>query len=432
MKHLNFIINYRTLIILTAIFFLPACVKGVFDRSLPSSQETQSEIWGTDANQSDLDRFLKSQLLKDFTLGKDVDPQDIISNISGRLMMAIKNIDEKTRQNPVFFKGQNLVLPTVISSLRSVFVPQVKIEGQGELRIYKPAISQGERNYFIPEIAVIPLLTRLVTKTIRQQAARDSTLKTLLYATSIQSGPIKTLIFKFLQKEYPFMDPSGRIDNVYMIAEFHAQVLTSLYIDDMNDYRALLAIKDLKQRMPNLQRIVTNATILRELAPTVNLFESQTPGYFPDITLILTDSRDDVSELEKIIGKYPLFARHLKGLGFTESIKNFSSLKKIMTLHAAHERSLEINSDTLRHTDLEALKSLNAPIILRPHQLIQGFYELLSRNPSLQLSSCLNFPSELRSQINAFVNLVSGLSLRGVSLKLTMETDSLLTMAMRY
>jgi len=281
--------------------------------------------------------------------------------------------------------------------------------------------------YVLPEILVVPLLTRMVTKVIRQSSSRESLVKGALQATSMGSGPIKMLVFKSLQKEYPFMDPSGRLDNVYTVAEFHARTLTTFYIDDMNDLRALLAISDLKTRMPSLQRIQTNFKILGHLAQSVTCLSAFSPGYFPTIDLVLTDKMTDLTELKGLLTTYPAFAQYVSGIGFSQSIPNVSMLGEVIKI-LPKNKSIEIDSNFLQNHHLQTLKSLRQKIVLRPGLLVEELNTYLGRHHAYRLDVSIPMNGKLIEQKNKIINLLEGWSRSGISLGLTMETKSLLAM----
>ncbi len=422
---MNFLWHNKKIILVTTALLATqtSCLK----KNSSAAQNLTLTIDGetTNQDQKKLLEGLVTALSNEFNLPEGTKPHLKADVILRKLEIQLGLMETDLKKNPNAYGSAQVTPDLIVEALEKSFVRDYFIE-KDRTGLNFP---RAARSYSIDKASLIPMVSKLVTSLIRKNPRGQSFKQTALGATPIPSGPKKNLIFKAIQRENPQMDPSNRMDNVYMVADFHRITLSSVYLDTPEDGRDFLTFSNLHKMLPKLKRIVVSTSALKTIMESLHFGVLQKPGDYPsDLTLVLTDppTTQVITFLETSLRSYRGFAGLFRGIGFSDNMPyKFLDLASMIREHKF--KSIEVNLPQINMQNLDSLTKLATQVVLNDQNLVNRYYSEAVHLDSTSLNDCLWSSPTINKNVEIYIRLTKGLILRGIPVVISPFAKSALT-----
>jgi hypothetical protein len=292
---------------------------------------------------------------------------------------------------------------------------------------------------------VIPFMSRLITKKIRQTgaSAEPTEIMKMLGAVPLSPGSVRDIVFSSLQRKYPQMALSSKINDVYIVAEFHQKTIESIFLDRQAQVNHFLTVENIRAKFPHLQRIEAALPLLENFISNVR-FEPGLNG-MPPISVVITDPFQEsvVKGLNRLIKEHPNFFPYVRSIGFTgahahpEKPERFwsPSLQTLMTPSASWSpKELEVDTALLEESDIPGLRQSRLGIIIFSKKLEDAYFKALQEIDSyyrgtLFTESCNDKLMPLKEEAYFVKAEASYIANQGLVVSFTEATKSALMVA---
>lgn len=407
-------------------------IQGYLEESLKSWFQIQGKQLDEIAFEKRISKVLDSKYIKD--------REKVLETI---LTHGLKDTAEFAGKNRQELQGAQLNPRMVVQAVRKAFMVDYK-----QNRNYNFAPTQTSRIYktlaLLP-IEVLPFLTRYVTKKIRSKNPGNAPdgLTTQIGAVPLSPGAVREVVFHSIQRHFPQLALSSKVNDVYMVTQLHKNIIESIYLDEQKDVNNFLTIDHLSDQLPSLNRIVGRLNVLENLI--LNLDQEKNLKNLPPISIVFTDPfhLDLVKGVNRLRKSYPKFFSYVTGIGFNGNQVNpeapsslySQELEELLTpTEQWAPKTIELDAILLDEAGIDGLKRHRLEVILSDAILEDSYFKALAEIDALNSRSkvtlsCFKNIKPLKKIADLLFKEGSFLLRSGIKVSFSQATSSALLVA---
>ena len=355
---------------------------------LEDSLITELQSWFHDRHGKRLDPLvLEKKLEKLLPIAAINDRERVLEAVLNHSLNRIGQVEKERRDT----HQESFVAESLFRAVqKSMMIDYLAVfnKDKHKFEFTNTSISKIPGRYALLPHEVLPFLTRYVTKRIRSQRSGQlpDQVSGMIGAVPLKPGALRDTVFQGIQSQYPSIALSSRINDVFIVTEFHRRTLQTVFLDRQQHVNSLLAIDNIGTQLPELRRIVGSYALIENMISNLDA-EGGTKG-LKAIALVFTDSFDEstAKKLRLMVSRYPRFFRHVSGLGFIGdpvSLQKpplfFSEEMKTLLTPTAQwaPKEIEVDPILLDETDIPGLLHARVKVILHSKRAEQTLHNVL-------------------------------------------------------